>query len=109
MRCGALQLGGYFSIKRNIMSIPAGVALTQEQVLPFTEALLRVFRDHGPRGDRQQTRLMWLVEALGVEKFVGLIGEYMGGAKFAPAVHVSGAAGQREGGGPCRPALWGAQ
>lgn len=47
-------------------------------------------RDHGGRGDRQQTRLMWLVEAVGMEKFISLISEYMGGASFAPAVHVSG-------------------
>ncbi|KXZ49557.1 hypothetical protein GPECTOR_20g411 [Gonium pectorale] len=81
-------VGGYFSIKRNIMSIPLGCSVTQSQLLPFTEALLRVFRDHGPRGDRQQTRLMWLVEAVGVDKFRELLAEYMGGAELAPPVHV---------------------
>ena len=39
-----MQVGGYFSIKRNIMSIPAELSVTQEQLIPFTEALLRVFR-----------------------------------------------------------------
>ncbi|GIL76708.1 hypothetical protein Vretimale_8819 [Volvox reticuliferus] len=81
-------VGGFFSIKRNVMSIPLGCSVTQAQLLPFTEALLRVFRDHGPRGDRQQTRLMWLVEAIGVDKFRQLIAEYMGGADLAPPVHV---------------------
>lgn len=37
-------VGGYFSIKRNIMSIPLGCSITQDQLMPFTEALLRVFR-----------------------------------------------------------------
>ncbi|KAG2489125.1 hypothetical protein HYH03_012351 [Edaphochlamys debaryana] len=81
-------VGGFFSIKRNIISIPLGCSITAEQLLPFTEALLRVFRDHGPRGDRQQTRLMYLVEAVGVEKFRALISEYMGGATFGEPVHV---------------------
>nr|CAA70137.1 nitrite reductase [Chlamydomonas reinhardtii] len=81
-------VGGYFSIKRNIMSIPLGCSITQDQLMPFTEALLRVFRDHGPRGDRQQTRLMWLVEAVGVDKFRQLLSEYMGGATFGEPVHV---------------------
>ncbi|GFR51551.1 hypothetical protein Agub_g13970 [Astrephomene gubernaculifera] len=81
-------VGGMFSIKRNVVSIPLGCSITQQQLMPFTEALLRVFRDHGPRGDRQQTRLMYAVEAIGVEKFKQLIAEYMGGAEFAPPVHV---------------------
>jgi ferredoxin-nitrite reductase len=37
-------VGGYFSLKRNIMSVPLGVALTEDQVIPFTLATLRVFR-----------------------------------------------------------------
>jgi ferredoxin-nitrite reductase len=37
-------VGGYFSLKRNIMSVPLGVAVTEEQLIPFTVALLRVFR-----------------------------------------------------------------
>lgn len=37
-----LQVGGYLSIKRNTMSIPAPFSVTQEQLTPFTEALLKV-------------------------------------------------------------------
>jgi hypothetical protein len=106
-------IGGYFSIKRNIVSVPMGCSVTGEQLNPFVDALLRVFRctprrhlalplllpgrgicqrccpalqeaavaasatqmtrpppphrplghrDHGPRGDRQKTRLIWLAE-----------------------------------------------
>jgi ferredoxin-nitrite reductase len=83
-----VELGGYFSIKRNIMSIPMGYSVTREQLTPFCIALLQVFRDHGPRTDRQKTRLIWLIEEVGVEKFKDLIEEYMGnGAKLAKAVH----------------------
>lgn len=84
-----VEIGGYFSVKRNIKSVPMGVAVTEDQVVPFTEALLQVFRDNGPRGDRQKTRLIWLVEAIGFPKFQELIEEQMGGVKLRPAVHTS--------------------
>lgn len=32
-------------------------------------------RDHGPRGDRQKTRLIWLIEQLGFEAFSNLVAE----------------------------------
>lgn len=37
-------VGGYFSLKRNIMSVPLGVSITEDQLIPFTLATLRVFR-----------------------------------------------------------------
>ena len=37
-------VGGLFSIKRNMMSIPMDCAVSEEQLMPFTLALLRVFR-----------------------------------------------------------------
>ena len=43
-------------------------------------------RDFGPREDRQKTRLMWLVEDMGVDKFRDTIAEYMGDT-LRPAVH----------------------
>jgi ferredoxin-nitrite reductase len=43
-------VGGYFSLKRNIMSVPLGVAVTEDQLIPFTLALLRVFRCGMPCG-----------------------------------------------------------
>jgi hypothetical protein len=33
------------------------------------------YRDHGPRGDRQKTRLIWLIEELGFEGFANLVAE----------------------------------
>ncbi|PSC71680.1 ferredoxin-nitrite reductase [Micractinium conductrix] len=73
-----VELGGYFSIKRNVMSISGDTFLTQEQVVPYCIALLEVFRDHGARDDRQKARLMWLVEAMGVDPFRAAIEQRMG-------------------------------
>ena len=47
-------------------------------------------RDHGPRGNRAKTRLIWLIEQLGFEPFANLVAETMGpGTKLHPAVHVT--------------------
>ncbi|CAD7698917.1 unnamed protein product [Ostreobium quekettii] len=82
-------IGGYFSVKRNAVSFPIDTSVTREQVTPFCEAVLKVFRDHGERANRQKTRLIWMVEALGIEKFRDLVGEYMGGVQLARSVPVS--------------------
>merc|ERR1719197_1210851 len=51
-------LGGYMSIKR-----------VAHPVVDVSEAILRIFRDEGARGDRQKARLMWLIEEKGVDAF----------------------------------------
>jgi sulfite reductase beta subunit-like hemoprotein len=38
-------------------------------------------RDHGPRGDRQKTRLIWLIEELGFEGFANLVAEVRQGGE----------------------------
>lgn len=64
-------LGGYMSIKRVAESIPSGMWIPADRnsVVALTEAILRIFRDEGARKDRQKARLIWLVEAYGVEEF----------------------------------------
>jgi len=79
-------VGGYFSIKRNVVSVPLGAAVREDELVDFVAALLRVFRDHGGRGDRQKARLMWLVESMGVETFRATVAEYLGVAALRPAV-----------------------
>lgn len=83
-----VELGGYFSIKRNVMSISGDTFLTQDQVVPYCKALLEVFRDHGSRDDRQKTRLMWLVEEWGVDRFREAIEQRMG-ISLQKEVHVA--------------------
>ena len=41
-------------------------------------------RDHGPRDDRQKSRLMWLVEDWGVDKFRDTIAQYVRLSSSAP-------------------------
>jgi len=73
-----VELGGYFSIKRNVMSISGDTFIGQDQVVPYCKALLEVFRDNGGRLDRQKARLMWLVEEWGVDAFRSEIEKRMG-------------------------------
>lgn len=39
-----LVVGGYFSVKRNAVSFPSDISVTREQLVPFAEAVLKVFR-----------------------------------------------------------------
>ena len=39
-----VELGGYFSIKRNATSIPGDTWLDVEEVAPYCKAILEVFR-----------------------------------------------------------------
>lgn len=82
-------IGGYFSIKRNTVSVPIDLSVTRDQIVPFSKALLEVFRDNGERRDRQKARIMWMLEDMGPEKFKQLISEQMGGVSLDKAVEVS--------------------
>jgi ferredoxin-nitrite reductase len=83
-----VELGGYFSIKRNTMSIPGDTFITPDQVAAYCKGLMEVFRDHGERTDRQKARLMWLVEAVGVHQFRRMVAERMGLDDLPGEVHV---------------------
>merc|ERR1719359_2614818 len=68
-----VKLGGYMSTKRVAESIPLGLwvpAVDNDvtSVVTLCEAILRIFRDEGHRGDRQKARLIWLVEKYGSEQ-----------------------------------------
>ena len=39
-----LNVGGYFSTKRNMMSFPADISVRHDQMVDFNRALLEVFR-----------------------------------------------------------------
>eukprot|EP00467_Chlorarachnion_reptans_P022787 CAMPEP_0114515468 /NCGR_PEP_ID=MMETSP0109-20121206/16755_1 /TAXON_ID=29199 /ORGANISM="Chlorarachnion reptans, Strain CCCM449" /LENGTH=580 /DNA_ID=CAMNT_0001695681 /DNA_START=472 /DNA_END=2214 /DNA_ORIENTATION=- len=62
-------VGGYFSIKRVMESIPMDVWVKPEDAVAFCETMLTVFRDNGSRGDRQKARLIWLIEEWGMDTF----------------------------------------
>jgi len=59
------------SVKRVAESIDSNMWIPGDRnsVVTLCEAILRIFRDEGNRKDRQKGRLMWLVEAYGVEDY----------------------------------------
>ena len=49
--------------------------ISEEKIIPLTEAILRVFDRHGERAKRARARLKFLVKEIGVETFVKLVEE----------------------------------
>jgi ferredoxin-nitrite reductase len=64
-----IVVGGFFSAKRCEAAIPLNAWILPEDVVAVCRAVLEVFRDHGPRANRQKSRLMWLIDEWGLEKF----------------------------------------
>ncbi len=57
-----------------------------EEILPFTEAAIRVFDRYGEREKRHKARMKFLVKSLGVEKFLALVEKEKGEAASIPEV-----------------------
>ncbi|KAJ9561029.1 hypothetical protein OSB04_006189 [Centaurea solstitialis] len=64
-----LLVGGFFSPKRCEEAIPLDAWVPAEDVVQVCGAILEAYRDLGTRGNRQKTRMMWLIDELGVEGF----------------------------------------
>jgi ferredoxin-nitrite reductase len=63
-------VGGFFSAKRCEAAIKLDAWVPNDQsVVDLCRAILLVFRDHGPRENRQKSRLMWLIDQWGIERF----------------------------------------
>lgn len=62
-------VGGFFSAKRVDAAIPLNVWVPPEDVVALCEALLIVYRDHGLRENRAKSRLMFLIDEWGIERF----------------------------------------
>ncbi|MCT0206808.1 ferredoxin--nitrite reductase [Synechococcus sp. CS-1332] len=62
-------VGGFFSAQRNELAIPLGVWLRGDQLADFTLALLRHYEAHGNRVQRNKSRLMYLIDSLGLEPY----------------------------------------
>jgi ferredoxin-nitrite reductase len=73
-----ILVGGFFSAKRCAPAIPLDAWVEPLDVVAICEAILVIFRDHGLRDKRHQSRLMWLIEDWGMEKFRAAIEEHMG-------------------------------
>lgn len=68
-------VGGFFSSKRCEAAIPlnAWIPPTEEAVVGVSRAILEVYRDRGLRANRQKSRLMWLIDEIGLEEFRTLV------------------------------------
>lgn len=64
-----LLVGGFFSPKRCAEAVPLDAWVPGEDVVPVCKAILEAYRDLGSRGNRQKTRMMWLIDELGIEVF----------------------------------------
>ncbi|MBD3884007.1 ferredoxin--nitrite reductase [Phormidium tenue FACHB-886] len=62
-------VGGYFAPNQYVAAIPLNAWIPPEDVLAFTKAIMIVYRDHGPRENRQKCRMMYLINAWGIELF----------------------------------------
>jgi ferredoxin-nitrite reductase len=62
-------VGGFFSAKRCEPAVPLNVWVNPRDVVALSEAVLLVYRNNGPRANRQKSRLMWLIDEWGLDKF----------------------------------------
>ncbi|CAM6116958.1 unnamed protein product [Calypogeia fissa] len=80
-----LLVGGFFSSKRNAEAIPLDAWVSGKEVVPLCKAVLETFRDLGNRGNRQKTRMMWLIDELGIEEFRSEIEQRLASGKLERA------------------------
>jgi ferredoxin-nitrite reductase len=64
-----VMVGGFFSAQRNELAIPLELWLPAEQLPGFTLAVLRHFEGAGNRQQRNKSRLMYLIDQLGLEGY----------------------------------------
>jgi ferredoxin-nitrite reductase len=83
-----VMVGGFFSAQRNELAIPLGLWLRGAQLPLFSLALLRHFEQHGNREARNKSRLMYLIDQLGLEGYrTAVLEEFssLGGEAFPHA------------------------
>lgn len=64
-----LLVGGFFSPKRCSEAVPLDAWVDADDIVSVCKAILETYRDLGTRGNRQKTRMMWLIDELGIEAF----------------------------------------
>jgi ferredoxin-nitrite reductase len=79
-----ILVGGFFSAKRCEAAIPLNAWVTPEEVVNVCRAVLEVYRDNGLRANRLKSRLMWLLDEWGVDKFRAEVEQRLG-KSFLPA------------------------
>ena len=64
-----VMVGGFFSAQRNELAVPLGLWLRGDQLPLFSLAVLRHFEQHGNRQARNKSRLMYLIDELGLDGY----------------------------------------
>uniref|UniRef100_A0A0D3FAW4 Ferredoxin--nitrite reductase, chloroplastic n=1 Tax=Oryza barthii TaxID=65489 RepID=A0A0D3FAW4_9ORYZ len=59
-----LLVGGFISPKRWEEALPLDAWVPGDDIIPVCKAVLEAYRDLGTRGNRQKTRMMWLIDEL---------------------------------------------
>jgi len=62
-------VGGYFAPNQYVTAIPLDAWIPPEDVVGLTLAMMMVYRENGPRENRQKCRMMHLINQWGIEKF----------------------------------------
>ncbi|NES87675.1 MAG: ferredoxin--nitrite reductase [Moorea sp. SIO2B7] len=67
-------VGGFFSAKRCAAAVPMNVWVApNDDVVDLSRAILTVYRDHGSRANRQKSRMMWLIDEWGMDRFRAMV------------------------------------
>ncbi len=77
-------VGGFFSASRCEAAIALDAWVPPSQVVALSEAILTVYRDRGSRANRQKSRLMWLIDEMGIADFRAAVVAQLG-QPLAPA------------------------
>ncbi len=83
-----VMVGGFFSAQRNELAIPLGVWLRGDQLADFTLAVLQHYGIHGNRAQRNKSRLMYLIDSLGLASYRTAVLESHAGLAGATAAGV---------------------
>ncbi|CAN0305865.1 unnamed protein product [Ectocarpus sp. 6 AP-2014] len=76
-------VGGFFSVRRAAESISLDMWIKQSDAVAFCKGMLLAFRNLGSRKKRQEARLMFMIEEMGMEKFRETVVEYVKGVDSA--------------------------
>lgn len=81
-----ILVGGFFSPKRCAEAIPMDAWVPADDVVPLCKTILETYRDLGTRGNRQKTRMMWLIDEMVLPGFFTLV-EILSNATKCPLQH----------------------
>ncbi len=79
-------VGGFFSAKRCEAAVPLNAWVDPRDVVTLCEAILLVYRNSGLRANRQKSRLMWLIDDWGMDKFRAAVEQQVGHPLIAAAL-----------------------